>query len=82
MEPDVWEFRHSLPMFGSTKPNATRGTFDRSLTMYDNLTSRLWVFAVKRLNNIARTLGPRTMAICARRAGLPIELALAACKGV
>ena len=82
MEPDVWEFRHSLPTFGSTKPNTPRGTFDRSLTMYDNLTSHLWAFAVKRLNNIARTLGVRTMARTAYRAGLPIELALAACKGV
>ena len=50
--------------------------------MYDNLTSRLWVFAVRRLNNIARTLGVKTMARTAYRAGLPIELALAACKGV
>ena len=50
--------------------------------MYDSLTKHLWDFAVKRLNNIARTLGVRTMAICARRAHLPIELAIAACKGV
>ena len=70
------------PAFGSTKPSAPSGTFDRSLTMYDNLTSRLWVFAVKRLNNIARTLGVKTMARTAYRAGLPIELAIAACKGV
>ena len=46
-------------------------------TMYDDLTPRLWAFAVKRLNNIART-----MARTAYRAGLPIELALQACKGV
>lgn len=45
--------------------------------MYDDLTPRLWAFAVKRLNNIART-----MARTAYRAGLPIELALQACKGV
>ena len=50
--------------------------------MYDNLTSHLWAFAVKRLNNIARTLGVRTMARTAYRAHLPIELALQACKGV
>lgn len=51
-------------------------------TMYDDLTPRLWAFAVKRLNNIARTLGTKVMARTAYRAGLPIELALQACKGV
>ena len=50
--------------------------------MYDDLTPRLWAFAVKRLNNIARTLGSKVMARTAYRAGLPIELALQACKGV
>ena len=49
--------------------------------MYDDLTPRLWVFAVKRLNNIARTLGTKVMARTAYRAHLPIEVALAACKG-
>lgn len=50
--------------------------------MYDGLTLQLWAFAVRRLNNIARTLGVRTMARTAYRAHLPIELALQACKGV
>ena len=50
--------------------------------MYDGLTLQLWAFAVRRLNNITRTLGVRTVARTAYRAHLPTELALAACKGV
>lgn len=47
------------------------------------LLTALRKFALRRLNNIRRTLGVKTMARTAYRAGLPVELAIAAlyCKG-
>lgn len=39
-------------------------------------------FVTKKLNNIARTLGPYVMARHAHSCGLPIEVALASLRGV
>ncbi len=41
--------------------------------------ARIWI---RRLNTISRVVGTRPMAQFAFAAGLPINLALAACKGV
>ena len=42
------------------------------------LLAALRKFALRRLNNIRRTLGVKTMARTAYRAGLPIDIAIAA----
>ena len=39
-------------------------------------------FVTRKLNNLARSLGPRIMAIHAKNNGLPIEVALASLRGV